>query len=191
MFSTDQIQPEAQGQEILGDLRNQPLRAQRMVENGSVGEKKKREKPTEGSSRLYSQSWSFVKLTLCRAGSHDFSSVAQSCLTLCNPMGCSTQTPRVYSHYLAQANQYSLSSSYSHWFRDGHMTQDSQSRLRGISRDFVGTFGEMGFSTPTTSRLGAVIMGIRSNWAEDGAEKAEPEMEKWQCCILNLTVVFG
>ena len=58
------------------------------------------------------------------------------------------------------------------------MTQDSQSRLRGISRDFVGTFGEMGFSTPTTSRLGAVIMGRRSNWAEDGAEKAEPEMEK-------------
>ena len=109
-----------------------------------------------------------------------FSSVAQSCLTLCNPMGCSTQTPGVYSHYSAQANQYSLSSSYSHWFRDGHMTQDSQSRLRGISRDFVGTFGERGFSTPTTPRLGVVITGRRSNWAEaeDGAEKAEPEMEK-------------
>ena len=94
-------------------------------------------------------------------------------------MACSTQTPGVYSHDLAQANQHSLSSSYSDWFRDGHMTQDSQSRLRGISRDFVGTFGEMGFSTPTTPRLGAVIMG-RSNWAEAeaGGEKAEPEMEK-------------
>jgi len=108
-----------------------------------------------------------------------FSSVAQSCLTLCNPMGCSTQTPGVYSHYLAQANQYSLSSSYSHWFRDGHMTQDSQSRLRGISRDFVGTFGEMGFSTPTTPRLGVVITGRRSNWAEaeDGERK---QSQRWR-----------
>ena len=42
MFSTDQTQPQAQGQETLGDLRNQPLRAQRTGANGSVGGKKKR-----------------------------------------------------------------------------------------------------------------------------------------------------
>lgn len=46
---------------------------------------------------------------------------------------------------------------------------------------------------PHHPRLGAAIMGRSSNRAEaeGGAEKAEPEMEKRRCLVLNLTVVFG
>ena len=120
-----------------------------------------------------------MRLSLCRAGLRDFSSVAQSCLALCNPVNGGAQAAGVGSQDLAWASPHSLSSGCSDWLRGAHTTQDRQSRLRGVSRPCAGTFGAMGFSAPTAPRLGAATTGRSSNRAEaeGGAEKAEPEME--------------